>query len=75
MDKLTGLKLDLLEASKAVETFNVDDIRNMFDEAAYVVEFDNDERCYYAYEADNVAELIDSGLALVEKLQAENDEF
>ena len=76
MFTLAGLALDLLEARKAVETFEVDDIRNMFEGAAYEVEFDNDKNCYYyAYEAGNVAELINSGLALVESLQAESDEF
>ena len=70
MKDLVGLKLDLLEASKAIETFNVDDIRNMFDQAGYVIEFDNYESCYYAYEAGNVAELIYSSLAFIEYMQA-----
>lgn len=72
MDKLTGLKLDLLEASKATETFNAGDIKNMFDQAGYVVEFDNDEWCYQAYEASDVDELIAAGLALVESLRKIN---
>ena len=70
MDKLAGLKLDLLEASKAVETFDVEDIRNMFDQAGYVVEFDNEENCYYAYEADTVAELIEVSIAMIDYLRA-----
>lgn len=73
MEKLAGLKLDLLEASKAVETFDVEDVRNMFEQAGYVVEFDNDENCYYAYEDGNVADLIDSSLAMIEDLQAEEN--
>ena len=66
---LTNLQFDLLEASKAIETFDVDDIRNMFAQAYYLIEFDNDESCYYAYETDNVDDLINSGINLVESLR------
>ena len=75
MFTLAGLALDLSETRKAVGTFDVDDIRNMFDVACYLVEFDHDESCYNAYKAGNAAELIRAGLALIEYLQAENDEF
>ena len=41
----------------------------MFDQAGYVVEFDNEENCYHAYEADTVAELIYFSKLLAEVLQ------
>ena len=72
MDKLTGLRFELLGARKSAEKYNlgVEDIRNMFKWAGYENEFDESRYCRWAYKAGYVTELIDVSIAMIDYMKA-----